>query len=84
MNSVLTSKIDQIKEVVEAHIERFPTHKKDGRPEESIKKIIAELDDPSFTNVFRAFSKAEGIYGFGDSQVKIIMKKYIDVISIMY
>ncbi|MFK7772056.1 MAG: DUF1835 domain-containing protein [Saprospiraceae bacterium] len=68
----LTSKIDQIEEVVEAHIERFPTNKKYGRPEESIQKIMTELDDPSFPNVFRAFSQAEGIYGFGDLQVKRI------------
>lgn len=70
----LTSKIDQIEEVVEAHIKRFPSNKKYGRPEESIQKIMVELDDPSFPNVFRAFCKEEGIYGFGDLQVKRIME----------
>lgn len=71
----LISKIDQIEEVVEAHIERFPFDKKFGRPEESLQKIISELDDPSFANVFRAFCKMEGIYGFGDLQVKRILQK---------
>ena len=71
----LNSKISQIEAVVEAHIERFPTDKKYGRPEESIQKIMQDLDDPSFPNVFRAFCKTEGIYGFGDSQVKRIMEK---------
>ncbi len=71
----LKSKIDYIEAVVEAHIERFPTNKKYGRPEESIQKIMAELDDPSFANVFRTFSKEEGIYGFGDLQVKRIMER---------
>lgn len=71
----LTSKINQIEAVVEAHIQRFPTNKKYGRPEASIQKIIAELDDPNFPNVFKAFCKMEGIYGFGDSQVKKIFDK---------
>jgi hypothetical protein len=71
----LNSKISQIEAVVEAHIERFPTDKKYGRPEESIQKIMQDLDDPSFTNVFQAFCKTEGIYGFGDSQVKRIMER---------
>lgn len=71
----LTYKIDHIEEVVEAHIQRFPTNKEYGRPEESIKKLIQELDDPSFANVFRAFSKEEGIYGFGDLQVKSIFER---------
>ncbi len=71
----LSGKVNQIEEVVEAHIARFPVDKKYGRPEESIQKIIASLDDPSFSNVFQAFSQAEGIYGFGDSQVKRIMDR---------
>ena len=69
----ITSRVDQIEEVAEAHIERFPTDKKYGRPEESIQKIMSELDDPSFPNVFREFCREEGIYGFGDLQVKKIM-----------
>ncbi|MFK8008365.1 MAG: DUF1835 domain-containing protein [Saprospiraceae bacterium] len=71
----LSSKINQIEEVVEAHIERFPSNKKYGRPEQSLQKIITKLDDPSFSNVFQAFCKEEGIYGFGDLQVKIIFDK---------
>ena len=71
----LSSKINQIGEVVEAHIERFPVDKKYGRPEESIQKIMTSLDNPSFSNVFRAFSQTEGIYGFGDMQVKRIMNR---------
>ena len=71
----LSSKIDQIGKVIEAHIERFPIDKKYGRPEESIQKIMTSLDNPSFSNVFRTFSQTEGIYGFGDLQVKRIMKE---------
>lgn len=73
----LSLTIDHIEEVVEAHIERFPTDKKYGRPEESLRKIIKELGDPSFPKVFKAFCEKEGIYGFGDLQVKRIMDNMI-------
>ena len=69
----LNSFIHKIEEVIEAHIARFPSSQKHGRPEQSILKIIEELEDPSFANVFKAFNKKEGIYGFGDIQVKRIM-----------
>lgn len=73
----LAAKINQIEAVVEAHIERFPSNKMYGRPEASLQKIMAKLDDPSFPNVFQAFCQEEGIYGFGDLQVKRIMEKLL-------
>lgn len=74
---VLSSTIDHIEEVVEAHIERFPIDKKYSRPEKSIQEIMEELANPSFPEVFKAFCKREGIYGFGDLQVKRIMDNII-------
>ena len=72
---MLHSRIDQIEAVVEAHIARFPKEGGQGRPQESILKIVEELDDPDFGKIFQAFCEREGIYGFGDLQVKRIVEE---------
>lgn len=71
----LNGKIDHIEEVVEAHIARFPTTEKYGRPQERILEIIDELEKPSFPKVFQKFCQTEGVYGFGDAQVKRMMEE---------
>jgi hypothetical protein len=59
-----------LKEVCEAHIQRFPAH--EGRPQNRLRQIKSSgLAD--FHDIFKEFSKAEGIYGFGDLQVKEIL-----------
>lgn len=58
-------------EVCKAHIERFPEGNQLSRPE----RVLLELIDQSngdFAEVFAAFSEREGIYGFGDLQVRIM------------
>jgi len=70
----LMNKIDHIQQVVEAHIERFPNDNQPGRPQRSLMEIMKKLDHPTFPNVFREFSKEEGIYGFGDAQVKRLLE----------
>jgi hypothetical protein len=60
-----------LKEVCRAAIEQ------EFRPKEVIQKIIADGAD-DFGKVFRKFHETEGVYGFGDSQVKRI---YDEVIS---
>ena len=58
-------------EVCKAHIERFPEGNQWSRPE----RVLLELIDQSngdFAEVFAAFSEREGIYGFGDLQVRIM------------
>lgn len=59
-----------IYEAVQAHLQRIPKNGSEGRPIESLRKIMKELSDESFGPVFREFSKREAIYGFGDLQVK--------------
>lgn len=61
-------------EVCQAHIDRFPSDSTLGRPEKLIKQII-EKKSKEFPIVFAAFTDAEGIYGFGDLQVKHIYDK---------
>ena len=67
--------IEQIEEVVESHIARFPKKDQPGRPQQSIQNIIADLGEADFGKVFQAFCEKEGIYGFGDLQVKRIMEE---------
>lgn len=62
-----------IEEVVEAHIERFPAQNGLGRPEKRLLAIMEELETKEFGAIFKAFSTEEGIYGFGDVQIRNIL-----------
>jgi Domain of unknown function (DUF1835) len=44
------------------------------RPKETLQKIKA-ADETDFNKVFARFGEIEGVYGFGDSQVKRILEK---------
>jgi hypothetical protein len=65
---------EHLEEVCQAHIDRFPTNNSLGRPEQLIKDIL-ESEPMEFYEVFQAFSEKEGIYGFGDLQVKSIYER---------
>lgn len=58
-------------DVCQAHIDRFPTDNTIGRPDKTVKEII-ENKSKDFQVVFSEFSDRQGIYGFGDLQVKNI------------
>ncbi len=59
-----------LREVCEAEIER----KKNKRPEETLRKIMGQgLTD--FNEIFHEFIEEEGVYGFGDLQVKSMYEK---------
>jgi len=64
-----------LKEACMAHIERFGT---DSRPERVLAGIL-EKGETDFYAVFRKFSAQEGVYGFGDSQLKPIYDKLLAV-----
>lgn len=66
----LRHKFPQIEDVVHAHIDRFPAGGGFGRPEMTILHIIRSHPEWNFGQLFRAFIEKEGIYGFGDLQVK--------------
>lgn len=65
-----------LEEVCKAHIERFPPNGGMGKPELVIADII-QNDTTEFHAVFTAFFNREGIYGFGDAQVKRIYDKVL-------
>lgn len=60
-----------LKEVCEAHTQRIPKGGQPGRPERVLKEII-DSGNNTFEKAFQKFSELEGVYGFGDSQVKNI------------
>lgn len=55
-------------DVVEAHIQRFPENGL-GRPNARLKQIT-KSGVTDFSEIFKQFWHTEGIYGFGDLQVK--------------
>jgi len=60
-----------LEEVCKAHMDRFPKDGTLGRPDRVIKEIL-ETVSTEFETVFAEFSIREGIYGFGDVQLKRI------------
>ena len=60
---------------VQAHMDRLPQNGNSGRPIQSLIQIMDELNTTEFGPIFRAFSKREAIYGFGDLQVKRMLDK---------
>jgi len=63
-----------LQEVVQAQIDRFPKDGRKGRPERVVEDIIQE-GNTDFQKVFSEFWKRESIYGFGDTQLKLIYEK---------
>lgn len=63
-----------LQEVCTAHLQRFPVHGEKGRPERAVEEAIT-ITGGDFTSVFREFTKQEGVYGFGDTQVKYFYDK---------
>lgn len=60
-------------EVCKAHLDRFPPDGL-GRPEKKLKSIL-EKGTMQFDTIFYEFRQTEGIYGFGDVQVKSLLSK---------
>ncbi len=63
-----------LQEVVQAHVDRFPTDGTVGRPERVIAGLI-KSGTTGFTEVCREFWKRESIYGFGDTQLRRLYDK---------
>ncbi|WP_207431494.1 hypothetical protein [Sabulibacter ruber] len=65
-----------LREVCAAHLERFPGNGEKGRPEKAIEEIVQSAG-PEFAAAFDAFSRKEGIYGFGDAQLRQIYDRVV-------
>ena len=66
----LKSKYSFLSPAIKAHKDRLPKNGELGRPANTIKQIIKDLNTTNFGSVFQEFCKREAIYGFGDLQVK--------------
>ena len=55
---------------INAHLRRTPDESGLGYPERQILAIATELGSTEFADIFQCFSAREGIYSFGDLQVK--------------
>jgi hypothetical protein len=65
-------------EVCFAHIDRFGINGEAGRPEKRIVSILREFPTADFNKVFMEFTRWEGVYGFGDLQLKHVHEKIIN------
>lgn len=63
-------------EVCQAHADRFPTANSPGRPTATLQKLLASHPH-DFKTIFQEFTKTEGIYGFGDLQIKAIYDRLV-------
>ncbi len=59
-----------LENAVQAQIDRFPPDGSPGRPERTLAEIMKTFGDSDFGRVYREFHRQEGIYGFGDWQVR--------------
>jgi hypothetical protein len=76
LSNIQSDCFQYLEEVCQAHIDRFPTDNSLGRPDKTVKEII-ETKSTNFEDVFSEFSIRQGIYGFGDLQLKNIYDRQI-------
>ena len=70
-----TTNFPVLQEVIQAHIDRFPNNEELGRPQRQLMTIQETLQTDDFGLIFQQFVKEEGIYGFGDLQVKAMWEE---------
>ena len=74
VSNLLPQAFDFVKPVVLALQDRQPKNGNLGRPLQALKAIREELRTDHFPEIFRAFCQREPIYGYGDWQVKAMLK----------
>lgn len=62
------------KEVIKAQVDRAHNNPDLSRPYRTL-SIVLQEGELSFYQIFEKFVKEEGIYGFGDSQVRLMLKE---------
>jgi hypothetical protein len=70
LSGTLSPCFPRLDEVCKAEIDR----KKSGRPRKVLQEILGK-GYSDFHEIFSQFSQREGIYGFGDSQVKLMLRE---------
>ncbi len=67
-----TGRFPYLREVVRAHAERYPAPGRTSRPVAVLEDIVS-AGTTDFPAIYREFFRREGVYGFGDSQVKRLL-----------
>ncbi len=67
-----TSRFPYLQQVVQAHVERYPASGGQPRPVAVLADIV-RAGTSDFPAISREFFRREGIYGFGDSQVRNLL-----------
>lgn len=70
LSGTLSPCFPRLDEVCKAEIDR----KKNGRPRKVLQEILGK-GHSDFNEIFSQFSQREGIYGFGDLQVKLMLRE---------
>ena len=66
-----------LREVIDAHIDRFPKEGEKSRPEKVLEEIM-NTHSTDFHTVFSEFWNRESIYGFGDVQLRRLYDKVLN------
>ena len=69
-----TKSFPYLRKVVQAHVERYPSSGQPPRPVAVLADIVS-AGTTDFPAIYREFFRREGIYGFGDSQVRSLLAK---------
>lgn len=65
-----------IEKAFEAHIDRLPSACSLGRPKDVLQQICEEAGSSDFGLVFREFGKRCAMYGYGDLQLRNMLKEF--------
>lgn len=71
----LSGRFPFLMSAVKAHRDRLPQDGKLSRPTQTLIRIMEDLNTVEFEPIFKEFKKREGIYGFGDLQVRGMLDK---------
>jgi hypothetical protein len=73
----LSARFSELPKVIEAHVGRFASEGKPGKPEQIIAELVEKSGSKELKVIFNAFRPFNDVYGFGDLQVKRLLKRII-------
>lgn len=79
---LLKKSFPYLPEVVQAHLDRYPENSLLSRPYQMITDIIHDMQTTEFNAIFEEYCRRDGIYGFGDLQVKRIYDQVLKKTSL--
>lgn len=74
MGDTLSKRFPAIRAAVQLHIDRIPNGDNPGRPIQVLKEIMEREGKGDFGKIFRQFNEQLPEYGFGDLQVRSMLK----------